>query len=81
LLTADVSWIACPGQSAMSSALIETVAVSGTIVTGALVALQAPSVTVTLYVPDDETVIDCVVAPFDQSHDVPDDAASVTVPD
>ena len=30
------------------------------------VALQAPEVTVTLWLPVDDTVIDCVVAPFDQ---------------
>ncbi len=30
--------------------------------------------------PESLTVIDCVVAPFDQSHDEPADAVSVTEP-
>lgn len=32
---------------------------------GALIALQPLEVTVTVYDPEAETVIDCVVAPFD----------------
>src|SRR5258707_15094743 len=49
--------------------------------TGALAALQpfAP-VTATLKVPDEATVIDCVVAPLDQAYEEPLDAVSVTLP-
>ena len=48
---------------------------------GAEVALQpAPSVTVTLYAPALLTVMLCVVAPVDQSHDAPALAVRVTLP-
>lgn len=51
------------------------------VVVAAEVVLQpAAFVTVTLYEPESETLIDCVVAPFDQSHDVPALAVSVTEP-
>ena len=45
-----------------------------------LVAEQPFVVTVTLYEPAVVTLIDCVVAPFDQSHESPLDAVSVTDP-
>ena len=44
------------------------------------VPLQPFVVTVTLYVPLVVTLIDCVVAPFDQRYDPPLDAVSVTLP-
>jgi hypothetical protein len=44
------------------------------------VALQAPSVTVTVNVPDALTVIDCVVAPLDHRYDSAREAVSVTLP-
>jgi hypothetical protein len=50
-------------------------------VVAAEVALQPLAlVTVTLYEPEAVTLIDCVVAPFDQSHDAPELAVSVTEP-
>src|ERR1043165_8565729 len=46
-----------------------------------LVALQPFAVTVTLKLPEPTTVIDCVVAPFDQAYVPPaGDAVSVTLP-
>jgi hypothetical protein len=48
-------------------------------VTGADVALHEPFVTVTLNVPGDVTVIDCVVVPFDQRYDDAAFAVSVTL--
>jgi hypothetical protein len=50
-------------------------------VAGADAALQPLAfVTVTLYVPEVVTLIDCVVAPFDQRYDAALDAVSVTEP-
>ncbi|HVR40068.1 MAG TPA: hypothetical protein VMU84_13305, partial [Thermoanaerobaculia bacterium] len=49
-------------------------------VVGADVALHVPFETSTVKVPDALTVIACVVAPFDQSHDAPALAVSVTLP-
>ena len=42
--------------------------------------LQVPLLTKTLYDPASETVIDCVVAPFDQRFPVADDEVKVTLP-
>jgi hypothetical protein len=50
-------------------------------VTGSLVFAHSPSETVTLYVPAVLTVMDCVVAPLDQSQEPPGEAVSVTEPD
>ena len=41
---------------------------------------QVPLFTETEYVPDSDTVIDCVVAPFDQRFPVADDEVNVTLP-
>jgi hypothetical protein len=44
------------------------------------VAVQVPLLTVTEYVPDADTVIDCVVAPFDQVLPVAAEDVKVTLP-
>jgi hypothetical protein len=44
------------------------------------VAVQVPLLTVTVYVPAVETVIDCVVAPVDQVFPVAEDEVNVTLP-
>src|SRR5207244_13215510 len=50
-------------------------------VVAAEVAVQPfASVTLTLYEPELDTLIDCVVAPFDQRYDAAADAVSVTEP-
>lgn len=42
--------------------------------------VQLPLVTVTVYVPEADTVIDCVVAPLDQRFPVADDDVKTTLP-
>ena len=49
-------------------------------VVGALVVLQVPSLTVTVYSPDAVTVMARVVAPVDQRYEVPSVAVRVTEP-
>jgi hypothetical protein len=48
--------------------------------TGAETAVQPPLVMFTVYVPAVVTMIDCVVAPFDQRYDAAGSAVSVTLP-
>ena len=51
-----------------------------TVVVAEAAEVQVPLFTETEYVPDSDTVIDCVVAPFDQRFPVADDEVSVTLP-
>ena len=55
-------------------------AVTVTVVPAEVADVQPPLVTATVYVPDVETVIDCVVAPVDQRFPLADDEVSVTLP-
>jgi hypothetical protein len=73
-----------PGQNDVGPPAVMTgvdgLALTVTVV-GAEVALQPLAfVTVTLHEPVVVTLIDCVVAPFDQRYDVPAFAVSVTLP-
>jgi hypothetical protein len=72
-----------PAQKVVGPSAETAAAGSGDTVTfvAALVALQPfASVVATLYAPLAATVIDCVVAPFDQRYDAAADAVSVTLP-
>lgn len=63
--------------------VIEGVAANGftvTVVAAEAAELQVPLLNSTEYVPESETVIDCVVAPFDQVFPVADDDVRVTLP-
>ena len=65
-VTLLVRWTLLPAQTIAAPPEIVTVVGSLLTATGALTLLQpAPVVTVTLYEPGSETVIDWVVAPFD----------------
>jgi Cu/Ag efflux protein CusF len=55
-------------------------AVTLTVVPADVADVQPPLVTATVYVPDVETVIDCVVAPVDQTFPVADDDVKTTLP-
>ena len=55
-------------------------AVTLTVVPADVAEVQPPLVTATVYVPDVETVIDCVVAPVDQTFPVADDEVNTTLP-
>jgi Cu/Ag efflux protein CusF len=55
-------------------------AVTLTVVPADVADVQPPLVTATVYVPDVETVIDCVVAPVDQTFPVADDEVNTTLP-
>jgi len=79
----DVSVTEPPAQNVVGPPAVIAGAGSGLTVTlaGADVALQPAFVTVTVYVPPVETVIDGVVAPFDQEYDdAPLAADNVTEP-
>ena len=51
-----------------------------TVVTADVAEVQLPLLTETLYEPAVETVIDCVVAPFDQVFPVADEEVKTTLP-
>ncbi len=55
-------------------------AVTVTVVPADVAEVQPPLVTATVYVPDVETVIDCVVAPVDQRFPLADDDVNTTLP-
>jgi hypothetical protein len=55
-------------------------AVTLTVVPAEVAEVQPPLVTATVYVPDAETVIDCVVAPVDQTFPLADDEVKTTLP-
>jgi hypothetical protein len=55
-------------------------AVTVTVVPAEVAEVQPPLVTATVYVPDVETVIDCVVAPVDQTFPLADDEVKTTLP-
>jgi hypothetical protein len=55
-------------------------AVTLTVVPADVAEVQPPLVTATVYVPDVDTVIDCVVAPVDQTFPVADDDVNTTLP-
>jgi len=59
---------------------VEGNAVTLTVVPAEVADVQPPLVTATVYVPDAETVIDCVVAPVDQTFPVADDDVNTTLP-
>src|SRR4051794_34166907 len=81
LATVDARCTLPPRQRAAGPPEIVTVVGSLLTTTGALVALQPlPPVTITLYAAGCHTVIDCVVAPFDQRYEAADGAVSVTLP-
>ena len=51
-----------------------------TVVAAEVAEVQVPLNTLTVYVPEAETVMDCVFAPFDQVFPVADDEVSTTLP-
>lgn len=54
--------------------------VTVTVIPAEVAEIHVPLLTETEYVPDSETVMNCVVAPFDQTFPVADDEISVTLP-
>ena len=55
-------------------------ALTVTVVPADVADVQPAVVTATVYVPDVETVIDCVVAPVDQTFPLADDDVNTTLP-
>jgi hypothetical protein len=55
-------------------------AVTVTVVPAELAEVQPPLVTFTVYVPDADTVMDCVVAPVDHVFPVADEDVNTTLP-
>jgi hypothetical protein len=80
----DVNTTLPPAQKVVGPpALMVGVAGSGftvTVVPAEVAEVQPAVVTATVYVPDVETVIDCVVAPVDQTFPVAEDEVKTTLP-
>ena len=74
-----------PPEQKLRGPLAEMVGVAGIVFTVTVVPVEAaevqpPDVTDTAWVPDDETVIDCVVAPEDQIFPEVEDDVKTTLP-
>lgn len=82
-LEEDVNTTLPPEQNVVAPLVVIT-GVEGTALTVTTVpvdvAVHVPFVTVTEYVPEADTVIDCVVAPFDQLLPEVADDVSITLP-
>lgn len=79
-MTLDVAVIDCPGHAEVSSSAIETADGPTCTFTGDVASTQPfANVSTTEYVPDADTVIDCVVAPLDHAYDCAGAAVSVTL--